>query len=315
MNFVDLYNERQKFKEAINEVIGHDLDGYTLVDSAIDYLEQTPLESLDPDNILDAQGRKKIIDLTTDQKVMANEIQRDGEKDIKKQDVEAREAILALQRQEEEAVARQNREIEIVKAREAAEIEKVQAEERYRSEQANIQTAQELGVAQENSNREIQVAEKNRERVIAVETERVEKERHLEVINRERAVELSRIEKDKALEVEKKNIADVVRERVAVEKNVAQEEERIKDLRATMEADRVKQVAVTKAQEEAEAAKLREVAAAEASESAATHMAKEKLVLAEADQAAAEKHALAEIRRAEGVQATEAAAGSGRRPG
>ncbi|MDA3959867.1 MAG: hypothetical protein PF961_03685 [Planctomycetota bacterium] len=309
MDFIELYNERQRFKEAIIDVIGKDLNGYTLEDAAIDYLEQTPLDSLDPDNILDAQGRKKIIELTSDEQVKANQIQRDAQKTIKKQDVEAREAILALERQEEEAISIQQRDVEVVRARETAEIQKVQFEEHRRSEEAKIQAEQELGIQRENAQREIEVANQNRQRSVQVEMERVKKERDLEVINRERATELSRIEKEKALEIEKKAIADVVRERVAVDKSVAQEEERIKDLRATMEANRHKEVALTKASQEAEDAKLREVKAAEAAEQAAGFAAKERLVLAEAEQVAAEKEAIADIRRAEGVQAREAASG------
>ena len=74
----------------------------------------------------------------------ANGIQRDAQKVIKKQDVEAREVILALERQEEEAIAIQNRDVSIVQARETAEIQKVQFEEHQRSEEANIQANQEL---------------------------------------------------------------------------------------------------------------------------------------------------------------------------
>ena len=309
MNFVDLYNERQQFKEAIINVIGKDLNGYSLEDTAIDYLEQTPLETLDPNNILDAEGRRKIIDLTSEQRVQANDIQRDAEKSIKKQDVEAREAILALERQEADAEAVQKREIEIVQAREQAEIERVQAEEGKRAEQARIEAKQELDIARENAQREVEVAEKNRERAVAVEAERVTKERDLEIINRERATELSTIEKEKSVEVEKKNIADVIRERVAVERGVAQEEENIKTLRAVEEAKRNKDVAVTSAKEKAEEEKIREITAAEAAEIAAAHNAKEKVVLAEADLTAAEKEAIAQMRRAEGKQAETAAEG------
>ena len=74
----------------------------------------------------------------------------------------------------------------------------------------------------------------------------------LEVVAREREVELQRIEKEKALEEERKNIAAVIRERVAVEKTVAQEEERIKEVREVSEAERLKQVTVLNAQAEAE---------------------------------------------------------------
>lgn len=309
MNFIDLYNERDQFKEQIVQIIGRDLNGYSLEDAAIDYLEQTPLKLLDPDNILDSEGRKKIIDLTTQQRVKANEIQREGEKVIKKQDVEAREALLALERQQAEAEAKQAREIATTRAREQAEQAKVQFEEHKRAEEARLAAEQEIGIVRENAQREIEVAAKNREGAVAVEAERIEKNRALEAINRERAVELTQIEKEKVLAIERKNIAEVIRERVVVEKKVAEEEERIKDVRATMEANRHKEVAITKATQEADMAKIKEVKMAEAAEMAAVHAAKEKLLLADADQTAAEKEAVAAMRRAEGKQAEAAASG------
>lgn len=48
---------------------------------------------LSPDNILDSEGIKKITDLTAKQNMDANLIRRAEEKTIKKQDVEAREAM------------------------------------------------------------------------------------------------------------------------------------------------------------------------------------------------------------------------------
>ena len=41
-DFEDLYTQRQEFKDQIIEIIGTDLNGYSLEDAAIDYLEQTP---------------------------------------------------------------------------------------------------------------------------------------------------------------------------------------------------------------------------------------------------------------------------------
>jgi flotillin len=61
--FVQLYTERDQFKEQILKVIGTDLNGYVLDDCAIDYLEQTPLDRLSPTNILDAEGIKKITEV------------------------------------------------------------------------------------------------------------------------------------------------------------------------------------------------------------------------------------------------------------
>ena len=114
---------------------------------------------------------------------------------------------------------------------------------------------------------------------------------------------------DQIIAQERKAIAEVIRERVAVERTVAEEEERIKSVRLVMEAQRTKDAAVISAEQEAEQARIKEVKLAEASAVAAGFHAKEKLTLAEAEQAAAEKETLAAIRRAEGKQAEAAASG------
>ncbi len=309
MDFVDLYNERDKFKDEIVKVIGRDLNGYQLEDAAIDFLEQTPITMLDPENILDSEGRKKIIELTSAQKVKANEIEREAQKVIKKQDVEAREAILALERQQAEAEAKQLREIATNKAREGAEQTKVEAEERKRSTEVQIQVEQELAVQKQVANREVEIAAKNREGAVMVENERIIKERDLEIVVRERAVELSQIEREKIIAQERKAIAEVIRERVAVEKTVAEEEERIKDVRVLAGAKRTKDAAIIDAQRGAEELRIKEVVQAEGSYQSAQLQAKEKLLLAEADQTSAEKETIATIRRAEGKQADAAASG------
>lgn len=59
-DFEDLHSKREAFRDKVLEVIGMDLNGYVIDNLAIDSLHQTPLEQLDPNNILDAQGIKKI---------------------------------------------------------------------------------------------------------------------------------------------------------------------------------------------------------------------------------------------------------------
>jgi uncharacterized membrane protein YqiK len=60
MEFEHLYTHRDVFKDQIISVIGKDLNGYVLDDAAIDFLEQTPISVLDPANVLEALGIKKI---------------------------------------------------------------------------------------------------------------------------------------------------------------------------------------------------------------------------------------------------------------
>ncbi|GIG69749.1 SPFH domain-containing protein [Phytomonospora endophytica] len=309
LDFVDLYTKRDEFRDRIIRVIGTDLNGYSLEDAAIDHLEQTPLNQLDPANILDAQGIRKITELTAIESVRTNDYRRNEEKEIKRQDVDAREAILELERRQAEAEIKQKREVDTMRAREAAETEKVQAEERLKAHSAGLRTDEQLDIQRENKAREVAVAEKNRERVIAIETERIEKDRLLEVVGRDREVELSTIAKNKEIEGEKRAIAEVIRERIAVEKTVAEQEENIKRLRTVEEAERNRQALVIHAEAEAQEGLVKDIKAAEAAEAAAKHKARENLILAEARQQAAELDARAKIRLAEGTQAEAAAAG------
>lgn len=307
--FVNLFEDRLKFREAIVEVIGNDLNGYVLEDVAIDYLEQTPKSSLDPSNILDSEGIRKITELTARQNIQTNNFERDEELAIKKKNVETVEAMLELERQQADAEAKQEREIATLRAREEAETKKVQEEERNKAETATIKTDQELAVQRENQQREVEVAAQNRQRAVAIEEEKVTRARDLEIVSREREVELQRIAAEKDVEIEKKAIADVIRERVAVDKTVAIEEEKIKEVREVSEADRAKQVQVLAAEAKAEEDKVQQVKKAQAEEESAKHKAIEVTTLAQADLEAAAKRAEAQKKLAEGTQAERAAPG------
>ncbi|MFG2721853.1 flotillin family protein [Streptomyces sp. NPDC048416] len=309
LDFVDLYTKREEFRDRIIRVIGTDLNGYHLDDAAIDHLEQTPMAQLDAANILDAQGIRKITELTTVEHVRTNEFQRTEEKEITRQNVDARETILELERRQSEAEIKQRREVETLRAREEAATSKVQEEERLGAQSAFLRTEEQLGVQRENQAREIAVAQKNRERVIAVENERIEKDRMLEAIGRERETALSSIAKDKEVEAERREVADVVRERIAVDRTVAEQEESIKKLRMVEEAERTRQAVIIGAEAEAQEKLVKDIKAAEAAEAAARHRAAEQLTLAEARLKSADLDARAKLRLAEGLQAEAAAEG------
>jgi flotillin len=255
--FIELYDKREQFKEQILRVIGTDLNGYKLDDAAIDYLEQTRLELLNPNNILDAEGIKKITELTSQEKIRENFFTREREKTLKKQDVEAAEAIMELERQRVEATEKQKREIAEIEAREQAAAQKVREEQRLEASKAKIATDEELGVAEENKLRQILVAQRNKERTDGVELERVQKDRMLEATERMKIVGVAEVEKEKAIEIERRNIQEVIRERVIVERAVVEEEQRIKDTEEFAAADRKKKVEVTAAEMVAEQAMVK----------------------------------------------------------
>ncbi len=309
MPFLDLFENRLGFREKIIQVIGDDLNGYVLEDVAIDYLEQTPKSQLDPNNMLDSEGIRRITEVTAQQNIVTNQLEQDEKLAITKKNTEAKEALLALERQQADAEAKQQREIETVKAREKAETEKIQHEERLRAEQARIETDESLEIREQNKLRQIEVAEKNRQRAVAIEEEKVLRAKELEAVNRQRDVELEQINKEKALEEERKIIAHTVSERIAVDKKVAEEEERIKELREVCEADRRKQVQILEAEAQAEQKKIEQIKLAEADEQKAHHKSKEINMMAQAELEAAAKDAEARKKRAEGLQAEQAASG------
>jgi len=290
-DFIELYEARREFRDEILNIIGTDLNGYILDDCAIDYLEQTGLQFLSPDNILDSEGIKKITELTAQQNMNANFIRREEEKVIRKQNVEAREAILELDRQLAEKEERQRREIDNIKAREDAEITKVREEERLKSETVRITTEEQLAIQEENKLRQIIIAEKNKIRTDAIETERVEKDRALEQTERERIVTLAQIDKERSIEVEKKNIQSVIKERVMLEKGVVEEQQGVKDVEVFREVERNKQAGIIAASQEAEERLIETVKAAEAAKIASEQEAARVIIQADAQKQVAERKA------------------------
>jgi len=331
--FEELYDQRVEFRDQILKVIGTDLNGFVLDDVSIDYLEQTPTDELNPNNMLDAEGIKKIQGRTARENMEANQIRRDEEREIKRQDVEAQEAILELERQYAESEAKQKREVDSVRAREEAETERVRHEQWQLAERAKLSAEEEIHVAEQNKERSVIVAMRNKERTDAVELERVERDRHLEEIERDRVTSLKAIDRDKAVEIEQRNIQEVIRERVEVEKTVVEEKEKIKDTEAFATAERTRKVAIVAAEQiaqeelvktikeaeaEQEAARLKadeqvytRTKEAEASKAVAERRAEEVVITADAQQEAAEKEATAKKLLAEATTAETAAAGLG----
>jgi uncharacterized membrane protein YqiK len=199
MNFEDLYKERDHFKDAIIEVIGKDLNGFVMDDCAIDYLEQTPIESLDKDNIMDAEGIRKITDLTVTQNVKTNELRQKERMETGRAEPRRRRGPLPLRAEALEAEAARTR-----RSPSPSRASRTRPAHRQRGAQAHAlaqeKNAEETQVAQQQRERAVLVAMKNKEREIAVEAERVERARQLEAANRESDVIAQKITREAEIE-------------------------------------------------------------------------------------------------------------------
>src|SRR6478736_3918809 len=273
-NFEELYTKRDAFKDKIIEVIGKDLNGF----------------------ILDDDGIRKITDLTVIQNLKTNELRQKERMETGSQNLTADEAVFRFEQRRSEAEAKKNKEVAVSQACESNEALRVASEEQKKTLLITTKNEEEALIADQNKERGVAIAQKAREREIAVETERVEKARALEAIGREREVALVSIARDKEVELQKKEIANVVRDRISVEKSVAAEEEQIKDLRNNSEATRKKEAVRIAAEASAQEVLVKQVKAAEASEEAAKFKARERILLADSELDTADKTARAKIR-------------------
>lgn len=117
LDFVDLDRQRDEVRDRILQVIGADLNGFVLDDVAIETVRMTPMDQLDPSNIKDAAGIRKIVAIATEEKLRQAELRREETMTLARHDLDARRAILEFERQRAEMEARQKYEIDVMQAR------------------------------------------------------------------------------------------------------------------------------------------------------------------------------------------------------
>ena len=308
-DFINLYTQREEFKKEILKTIGTDLNGYELDDCAIDYLEQTSIADLDQKNILDAQGIKKIEELTSVEQERTNQIRRNREQTIKEQDVEARKNIIRLEKQQIEEEQRQKREIAELTSEQENAAKQVVIEKDLQTELIRKNSEQKLGEAEEEKQRQIILARLNKEELEKVQIQLVDTEEQKAIANKERIVGVAEIEKEQILEEKKRDIQIIIKERKAEEKKTVEEDQKIEDVKQLAVAERAKKVAEIEASKEAEMQKIIQTRRAEADKLAAEVKAQQMVIEADAKKAAAQKDAEARKINAEALAAEEATVG------
>jgi flotillin len=331
MEFHELFVERIKFRNQIQNTIGQDLDGFLLQDVAIDYLEQTPLDQHDPSNVLDAEGIRKITEITQRERVSANEFTQRAQVQVEKENADADIAKREQRRRNEEDTAKQMRAVTEIKANEEAEARKVIEMRRREVEGKRLETEESIQLRTEDMNRAVQergfTVKKEKQRLEQEATQEGEEAR----VRRERVIVLAELEKEgkraeAAVDVERKR-ATVVAE----QKAVVQQEEEKKNIEARMTAERVREVTLIEAEMNAkrdqvekvvaseahkesernlaDAEKIKLITAAEAGREAALRDAEKMQTMADADSKASDKRRHAMEQNAEGIAAQEAAKG------
>ncbi|WP_428939999.1 flotillin family protein [Fontivita pretiosa] len=299
-DLVELHSKRDEFASSVQQIVTHDLasNGLTLESVTISSLDQTDPTQLQERNVFDAQGLRKIAEITMKAKVDRNEIEQESQKQVVQKNVATRKQVLDMERDQAEFEAEQKAKVANVRAereRQIAEF-KIQQDEavsrRDIEKMKNIETAEverTLAVEQANIAKQIALIARLKEQ----ETANILKKQAIEVAERAREVAVAEKERERAAAQAEMLATEAEREKaqqsvVTVQVTSEAEREAAKRLIAAQNEARQKQV---RDQTEADVLAYMKVKEAEAQRQAAQMQYEAKLRLAEADAQAAAKHA------------------------
>lgn len=299
-DLLELHVKRDEFASAVLDSLASDLqqNGLKLETVTISQLDQTPPESLNAQNVFDAQGLRKITEITQAQNVERNRLVRDAERATKTKDVETRKEVLQLEKDQSEAEAVQATEVANIKAAKMREQQEYEIVQRRSVELAAVQKEETVKKAEITRNQSIELADVERER--AVKTQSVARDQAVQEaeVLRQQAVELARRVSEIAVALKEAERANAEAKAKAAEAEREKQAQLVQTVAVTEEAARLAKKKMIEQQQEVDIDKYREqtgadVAAyaqvknAEGELQAADKQRQAKLVLAEADSKAA----------------------------
>ncbi|MCA9592470.1 MAG: hypothetical protein KC776_04140 [Myxococcales bacterium] len=259
-----LNSERDEFLGEVMKLVAEDLrsNGLVLETVTISKLDQTDEQYLKAENIFDAQGRRKIAEITQLNLTERNRLVRAGEQARKEQDVQTRRQVLDFERQEAEAHARQQAEIQKIEADAAREAQEKRIVAEREVLLAGIAKTKDLELATRLQEQAIEVAEREKQQRIAVaEKDRAAAERELATAEAERERARQMVETVRVTEEANRQKEKQVIDAQALAEQMFVSEQRKADADAY---SRQKQADAQKAAADAEAEAIRKRAQAEA---------------------------------------------------
>lgn len=308
-DFVDLFDKRLEFRERVKNVIKEDMDGFHVYDVVIDKLEQTSLDAHKENNILDSEGIRKIVEITSAKTIEKNNIEQETKTLLEEKKVKEEELRLQLSKTDEENKAKNLREIAIIKAQEKALTEEKESEYKTKSEAARIKQEEETEKREEQKKLEIQMQVLSNKQKEQEQEERINRAIELEKVESQKQVAISSAQKDLSVEEGKRNVAEIQSSRVEIERKIAKEEEETANLRATEKANRDKMIIETEASARAEASQIEKIAEAKANRQVALEDAERIKIESDANLVKQEKAAAGLKIESEAKQAAIAAEG------
>jgi len=302
---VELHAKRDEFASAVQQIVTHDLasNGLTLESVTISALDQTDPTQLQERNVFDAQGLRKISEITQRARVERNEVEQESQRQVVEKNVATRKKVLDMERDQAEFEAEQHMKVANVRAGREREV-------------AAYKLEQDEAVARRDIEKSKQVETAEVERALAVEQAQIAK--RVALIAKTREQETAEILKKQAVEVAERAkevaVAEKERERATAQAAVHEAEsqresskQKVITVTVTSEAEREAEKKLIAAKQQINERRIREqteadvmaymaVKQAEGERQAADLQYEAKLRLADGDAQAA-------VKRAEGDRA------------
>jgi uncharacterized membrane protein YqiK len=164
-----LNSERDAFLAEVIKLVADDLqsNGLVLETATISKLDQTDEQFLKAENIFDAQGRRKIAEITQLNLTERNRLVREGEEARKRQDVIAHRLVLEHELAEQQASAEQRARVAEVEAETVRMAEEKRITAQRQIDLAALEKTRSLELALREQQKAVEVAERQKLEAIA----------------------------------------------------------------------------------------------------------------------------------------------------
>ena len=274
MDMQTLHEKRADFVQSVQTTVAEDLakNGLELESVSLTGLDQTSVEFFNATNSFDAQGLANIARITEAKREERNKIEQETRIRIEQKNLEAEQQSLTIRQEGEFARLSQEREVSMRKAEQESLIKTEQAMRHREAEESSILAAKQIAL--QNINKEREIEQSNLEKTRQLETADIARRQAVEIAQQEAAINI-------AQKSEVKSKAEAEASKALAEK--VKEEENVTSVRMIAEANRMREVEVISARQEAERDATRVTVAAEAEKKAAEDLAQAKLTAARAE--------------------------------
>lgn len=283
MPFLELLNQRDKYRDLVKDGLMGSLDGLVISDVAIAYAEHTPIKDLDMNNMLDVEGSRWLGEHIAKKEIEAAQIEQERLTQINEKVVKGQQERMQLDKSLAQEKAKIDREIQNTQEEEKTKAFEKQQAETLKRQQVEIETNREIEIAEENRRRDVENATLSNQQAIGIKEQEARLEVAKKKIEADMITEKQTVETQSEIEKSKKGLIAQQAENTEMQDTLVKKQEEIKDTEAFKAADRNKKVKETNAAADAEAEKIRLITIAQADKEKSAIDADRKQIEAEAN--------------------------------